>query len=75
MIIVQDGEGKSSPRNIKLTKFFCILKIANEVSETFSKPALETIQIVSLSSGHGYGKEFLVRFTANPRSYNLLRNG
>ena len=53
MIIVQDGEGMSVPRNIKLTKLFCILKIANEASETFSKAALETIQIVSVTSGQG----------------------
>ena len=41
------------PRNIELTRLFCIIKIANEASDTFSKPALQTIQIVSVTSGHG----------------------
>lgn len=47
----QRGEGLA--RNIKLTKLFCMLKIANKASGTFSKPVLETIPIVSVTSGHG----------------------
>lgn len=33
--------------------------MANEESETFSKPALKTTQIVFVFSGHGLEEEFL----------------
>ena len=33
--------------------------MANEESETFSKPALESTRIVFVFSGHGLGEEFL----------------
>ena len=42
------------PTNItKLLKLTYILKIANEGSDTLLKRALETSQVVSVTTGHG----------------------
>ena len=46
---------KGDPKNVtKLAKITSVLKIANEESEKFSKLALQTTLVVSVTSGHGY---------------------